>query len=123
MTWSVSTSEPVRKGGPLGIPSMTNVDRETNTQFEAAVEAATALSRVVGAEQGSVHVSLSGHARPHDEDEGDRRRNAETVTVTVTAVYPLEDAKDEAEAQADKAKSTRSAGKASTSKASSSRKS
>lgn len=85
MSWSSSTGEAVAKDAiTLAEPALSDaVEAEQREQFEAAVEAAKALARVVGRPDDAVFVSVSGHANPgHGPREGWAQ---ELISVTVSA--------------------------------------
>lgn len=62
-SWSASSDGPVRKDGPLAVPSPTNIGLAANAQFELAVQVATQLATLVGAPHGVVTVNVQGHAQ------------------------------------------------------------
>jgi len=85
MYWSTGTPEAVAKDAiALDEPQLFDVvEVEQREQFEAAVEAAKALAKVVGRAGDAVMISVSGHANPgHGPREGWAH---EMITVRVLA--------------------------------------
>lgn len=84
MSWNTHTDSVAKDAITVPTPHLSDVvEAEQAEQFQAAVDAAKALARVVGRDGDEVIVTMSGHANPgHGPREGWAN---EMISVTVSA--------------------------------------